>query len=121
MLINVDPHRERLLQCVAEMEILPKLKRIELRGLYVREEELLALNQRTGIQRLFIYNVFLSSGTLRSVFDYCTSDNAGMENIYFEKLIEQELGCTSIGLETRSFRSWLLQVVVKHQRGQALK
>jgi hypothetical protein len=39
---EIDPHFERLLQRVASIETLPKLKRTELRGLYVREKDLLS-------------------------------------------------------------------------------
>ena len=81
-------HIERLLQLAAEIDIPPKLRRIELRGLYVREEDLLAFIWRTGVRKLFMYKVFMSSGSFRSVFDYCTSDAACMEELYFNELFE---------------------------------
>jgi hypothetical protein len=88
---QADLHLERLLQLAAEMETPPKLRRIELRGLYVREEDLLAFIRRTGLRKLFMYKVFMSSGTFRSVFDYCTSDAAGMEELYFNELFDGHL------------------------------
>jgi hypothetical protein len=83
---------ERVLQRVVEMDTLPKLKRIELRGFHVREADLLAFIQRIGARRIFMYNVLMSSGTFRSVFNYCTSEMAGVEELYFDKLFERELG-----------------------------
>jgi hypothetical protein len=73
------------------MDTLPHLKRIELRGLCVREEHLLAFIQRTGVRKLFMINVSMSSGTFRSVFDYCTSNAAGMEHLHFHELVERHL------------------------------
>jgi len=55
---QADLHIERLLQLAAEIDIPPKLRRIELRGLYVREEDLLAFIWRTGVRKLFMYKVF---------------------------------------------------------------
>jgi hypothetical protein len=88
---QADLHLERLLQLAAEIDTPPKLRRIELRGLYVREEDLLAFIWRTGIRKLFMYKVFMSSGSFRSVFDYCTSDAACMEELYFNELFEGHL------------------------------
>jgi hypothetical protein len=88
---QADLHLERLLQLAAEIDTPPKLRRIELRGLYVREEDLLTFLRRTGVHKLLMYKVFMSSGTFRSVFDYCTSDAAGMEELYFNELFEEHL------------------------------
>jgi hypothetical protein len=89
LLGTLDLHLERVLQRVAEAETLPKLKRLELRGVYVREQDLLAFLQRTGVHKLFMYWVILYGGTFRSIFDYCTSNAAGMEELYFHKLLEE--------------------------------
>lgn len=87
-----DPNRERqlerLLQHAAELHTLPRLKRIELRGLWVREQDLLAFVRRTSVRRLFLDNIYMSSGTFRSLFDYCTSDAARLEKFYFRGLFE---------------------------------
>ena len=86
-----DMYHERLLQRAAEMTPNMNVNRIELRGLYVREKDLLAFIQRTGVRNLSMNNVVMSSGTFRSVFDYCTSDDAGLEKLYFDELFEQGL------------------------------
>jgi hypothetical protein len=67
------------------------LKRMELRGLYVREEDLLAFIQRTAVRKLSMVKVVMCSGSFRSVFDYCTSDAAGIEKLHFDELLEQGL------------------------------
>jgi hypothetical protein len=84
-----DLHRERLLQHVAEAKTFPKLKRLELRGVQVREQDLLAFIQRTGLHKLFMYWVIMYRGRFRSTFDYCTSDAASMEELHFHKLREE--------------------------------
>jgi hypothetical protein len=33
----------------------------------------------------------MSSGTFRSIFNYCTSDAAGIEEVYFKELFEGQL------------------------------
>ena len=83
--------RERLFQHIAEIHTPPKLKRLELRGLVVEEQDLLVFIQRTGIGELSMYNTTLSSGTFRSIFDYCTGNGSGMERLYFKDLFEQGL------------------------------
>jgi DnaJ-domain-containing protein 1 len=85
---NRERQLERLLQHAAEMNTLPRLKRIELRGLWVREQDLLTFVRRTGVRKLFMYNIYMSSGTFRSLFDYCTSDVARLEKLYFRGLFE---------------------------------
>lgn len=82
---------ERMLQRAAQMDAPPSLKRLELRGLWVREEDLLAFIQRTGVRKLFMYNSWMSSGTFRSIFDYCTSDTTGVDELYFDELFEGNL------------------------------
>jgi hypothetical protein len=86
-----DMYHERLLQRAAQMTPNMNLNRMELRGLYVREEDLLALIQRTAVRKLSLYSVVMSSGSFRSVFDYCTSDAADMEELYCDELFEQGL------------------------------
>jgi hypothetical protein len=88
LLTPADLHYERLFRLAAEMDVLPHLKRLELRGSDVREEDLLAFIQRTGVRKLSIYKVYLSSGTFRSIFNYCTSKAASMEELCFHELSE---------------------------------
>ncbi|KAE9365423.1 F-box domain protein [Stipitochalara longipes BDJ] len=84
-------HLDRLFQRTAEMEMPPKLNRLELRGVYAREQDLLAFLRGTKVRNFSMYNVFMTSGTFRSIFDFCASDAADMEELYFNKLIEGEL------------------------------
>jgi hypothetical protein len=88
LLTLADLHYERLFRLAAEMDVLPHLKRIELRRSEVREEDLLAFIQRTGVRKLSMYKVYLSSGTFRSIFNYCTSKAAGIEELCFHELSE---------------------------------
>jgi hypothetical protein len=83
--------RERLFQHIAEIHMPPKLKRLELRGLVVEEQDLLVFIQRTSIRELSMYNTTLSSGTFRSIFDYCTGNGFGMERLYVKDIFEQGL------------------------------
>jgi hypothetical protein len=80
--------RGRLFQRTAEIHTPPKLKRLELCGLAMEEQDLLLLIQRTGIRELSMYNTALSSGAYRSIFDYCTGNASGMERLYFLDLVE---------------------------------
>jgi hypothetical protein len=86
-----DPyaHDERLLKQVAKSEKLPKLKQCRLRGIYISDRDLLAFIQRTATRRLFMEKVTMSSGTFRSIFDYCTGEAAGIEELYFDDLLEK--------------------------------
>ncbi|PMD19832.1 hypothetical protein NA56DRAFT_188867 [Hyaloscypha hepaticicola] len=84
-------HRGRLFQHIAEMHTPPKLKRLELRGLAMEEQDLLLVIQRTGVRELSMYNTALSLGTYRSILDYCTGNESGMERLYFLDLFEQHL------------------------------
>lgn len=83
-----DPyaHHERLLKQVAGSEKLPKLKQCRLRGIYISDGDLLAFIQRTATRRPFMENVTVSSGTFRSIFDYCTRE---IEELYFDDLFEK--------------------------------
>jgi hypothetical protein len=114
---------ERVLQRVVEMDTLPKLKRIELRGLHVREADLLAFIQRIGARRIFMYNVLMSSGTFRSVFNYCTSEMAGVEELYIDKLFERELGFFSTDPGIPSSNHWLAlaKAAVLHLKRMGLR
>jgi hypothetical protein len=103
-------HLERILQRVATMETLPNLKVIELRGMSTTEEDLLKLLQRTGVRKLYMYNIHLASGTFRSIFDYCTHESAGMEKLYFHELAEMERAVYFDGPATGLFSPWVCHV-----------
>jgi hypothetical protein len=83
--------RGRLFKHIVEIHTPQKLKRLELRGLAMEEQDLLVFIQRAEIRELSMYNTTLSSGTFRSIFDYCTSSESGMDRLYFMNLVEQQL------------------------------
>jgi hypothetical protein len=99
---NPDLCRERVLQRVAEAETLPRLTRLELRGVYAPEQDLLVLIRRTSVRKLFMYGVIMCRGTFKSVFEYCTSDVAGMEELHFHSLLEGGRSVYFEGLGARS-------------------
>jgi hypothetical protein len=82
-------HHKRLLKQVDRSEKLPKLKQCRLRGIYIGDRDLLAIIQQTATRRLFMENVTISSGTFTSIFDYCTSETAGIEELSFDDLFEK--------------------------------
>jgi hypothetical protein len=114
---------ERLLHRTAQIDTPSNLRRMELRGLSVREEDLLAFIERTGVRKLFMYTVSMSIGTFRSIFDYCASELAGMEKIYFTDLFQGVRGFISRGLEIHypKRRLVLVEAIVTHWRGQVLR
>lgn len=89
-LVGAELHHERFMQHMAGTVKLPNLKRCTLRGLSVREVDLLAFIQgATTIRELSLQNVDLVSGTFRSIFDYCTSETASLERLHFDDLFER--------------------------------
>ena len=89
--LHDDLQIEQILQRAAEMKQPPILKRMELRGLWVNEKGLLTFVRRTEVRKLMMYDVVMSSGTFRPVFDYCSSNFAGMEELFFSRLHEDRL------------------------------
>ena len=83
--------RERLLQRAAEIIQNMHLKRMELRGLYVRGEDLLAFLQQTAVRKLYMEGLSVISGSFQPVFSYCSSDAAVLEELYCDELVEQGL------------------------------
>lgn len=81
-------HRHELFQYVSEMEPPPKLMRAELCNLDVEEEHLLAFIQRTNVRRLSLSNIRLISGNFDSIFAYCSSDAADIEELHFRHLFD---------------------------------
>ncbi len=100
--------RGRLFQHIAEIYTPSKLKRLGLRGLAMEEQDLLLFIQRTGLRELFMYNTALSLGTYRSIFDYCTGNESGMERLYFLDLVEQQLLEYFQGPKYGSAEPWLI-------------
>ncbi|MCJ1310497.1 hypothetical protein MMC25_004161 [Agyrium rufum] len=85
-----NPLRSRclLLSATAQLGLLPKLKSCKLDGVYTIERDLLAFVQHTAVQRLTLERVSLLSGTFRSSFEYCVSEDAKMQTLYFNDLFE---------------------------------
>ncbi|KAL5045977.1 hypothetical protein BDW71DRAFT_197984 [Aspergillus fruticulosus] len=83
-----DLHRDMFLQRIVATVQLPKLQRCTLRGLRVREVDLLEFLKKTtpAIKDFQMDMVRLASGTFSSIFDYCTSEHAGLERLYFNDL-----------------------------------
>lgn len=84
----MDWCHERLLQRLVTLKSLPNLTRSTLRGIYATESDLLAFIKRTRVSELSLENVTLSSGTFRSIFDYCTSAATSITKLNFDVLCE---------------------------------
>ncbi|OBT78227.1 hypothetical protein VF21_03016 [Pseudogymnoascus sp. 05NY08] len=111
---------ERLLQHLVTLNSLPNLTRSTLRGIYATEANLLAFIKRTRVSELSLQSVTLSSGTFRSIFDYCTSAATSITKLDFDVLYEMgarpahmvlflgagrsRLGYDAVGLGTTSNR-----------------
>ncbi|KAL2810712.1 hypothetical protein BDW59DRAFT_177117 [Aspergillus cavernicola] len=92
--LEFNRHRERFLQRISETVPLPPLKRVVLRGLRVRSADVLTFLERlkpTLIQ-LSLQNLILVTGAkFGPIFDYCTSEDAGLERLYLDDLLEPEI------------------------------
>lgn len=89
---ELNLRHEKLLQCLAESETLPKLHSCSLCGISAREEDLLMFITRTSVRDLSLKTVRLRSGSFRSIFDFCISEKANMTRLYFDALYEAERG-----------------------------
>ncbi|KFY79367.1 hypothetical protein V499_01631 [Pseudogymnoascus sp. VKM F-103] len=86
--LPMDWCHERLLQHLVTLNSLPNLTRSTLRGIYATETDLLAFIKQTRVSELSLENVTLSSGTFRSIFDYCTSTATSVTKLNFNVLYE---------------------------------
>lgn len=115
--LPIDSQDERLFQHVAGLANLPTLKWCRLRGIIVREEHLLAFIKGTSVNELLLETVKLRSGTFRSIFEYCTSDEASITKLYFDALTEGNNGmvhfigpgCSRIGFDPLTMGSEMLE------------
>ncbi|KAM5469139.1 hypothetical protein MauCBS54593_004491 [Microsporum audouinii] len=87
---SLDFQTERILQYVVEMENLPRLKRVMLRGIGAREADLLEFIKRTEPSDLSLENIRLAEGHFASIINYCTSNQPRLHSLRFESLYEQE-------------------------------
>lgn len=83
-----DLHRGMFLQHIVVTVQLPKLQRCTLRGLRAREVDLLQFLKKStpAIKDFQMDMVRLASGTFSSILNYCTSEHAGLERLYFNDL-----------------------------------
>jgi hypothetical protein len=79
---------ETILQRIVKLDKLPILKRCKFSGISAEEANLLEFIQRTRVHELSLEKVILCTGTLRSIFDYCTSRAASMTKLHFDTLYE---------------------------------
>lgn len=87
---------ERIFERVVQLEQLPRLKRLRLEGVIIREVELLAFIKRSRPSELLLENIHLQPGTFKSMFEYCSSGSAEMSKVRFNCLYEMEDDCGSM-------------------------
>lgn len=88
---ELNRYRERFFPSIAEMDPLPPLKRLVLRGLRVRSADILAFLQRLQptLRELSLRNLILLDGAkYETIFGYCTSEEAALERLYLDHLLE---------------------------------
>ncbi|KAH2019613.1 hypothetical protein KXV65_003374 [Aspergillus fumigatus] len=99
--------RERLFQRVAELAALPALEDCSLRGVFIRERNLLALLKRTQLRRLTLESVQMVSGTFRSTFDACTGETSSLSYLYLDELMIQGDLVHFTGVGAPRFNTWV--------------
>ncbi|KAH1627685.1 hypothetical protein KXW39_006913 [Aspergillus fumigatus] len=99
--------RERLFQRVAELAALPALEDCSLRGVFIRERDLLALLKRTQLRRLTLESVQMVSGTFRSIFDACTGETSSLSYLYLDELMIQGDLVHFTGVGAPRFNTWV--------------
>ncbi|KAK2877147.1 hypothetical protein FQN49_001391 [Arthroderma sp. PD_2] len=90
--INVakDFRSERILQCVVELENLPRLRQVKLRGIQATERDLLNFIKRTDPSDLSLETIKLEKGTFASIIHYCTSNShANLHALQLDTLYER--------------------------------
>ncbi|GES60489.1 F-box domain protein [Aspergillus terreus] len=98
---------EKLFQRVAELDTLPALEECSLRGVFVRETDLLAFLKRVHLRRLSMENVVMVSGTYRSIFDFCTDEASRLSFLYVDELMIQNDLIYFTGAGEPRFRTWV--------------
>ncbi|KAI5465238.1 F-box domain protein [Mariannaea sp. PMI_226] len=78
--------RERLFEQVVRLGRLPHLESCAIRGLTMREEDLLEFLRRTRPTELSVEYSHLCTGTFQPVLDYCTSSSAGISKLYLNAI-----------------------------------
>ncbi|KJK92753.1 hypothetical protein H633G_03377 [Metarhizium anisopliae BRIP 53284] len=81
--------RQDILRHVAELDNPPMLKRCRIRGVSVREADMLNLIHRTKVAEISIEVIRLEEGTLRPVIDYCISKLAAVTKLHIDTVLEK--------------------------------
>ncbi|KAL4863601.1 hypothetical protein BDV12DRAFT_206355 [Aspergillus spectabilis] len=103
---HIDYPNERLLQRISELSKLPELEECSLRGLYVRETDLLSFLKKVPLHKLSMEFVIMTSGTFRSIFDYCTGEGSTVTSVHFDELRVQRGLVHFTGVGEPRFQSW---------------
>lgn len=84
------PRSESLIfDSLAPVVSLPYLTTLTLRGVFTTGNALLTLLRSAPIRDFSMEEVRLRGDTFSSVFDYCTSSEAGMQRLFFDDLWEE--------------------------------
>jgi hypothetical protein len=104
---NTRNPNERLFQRIVELDRLPELEVCSLRGVFVREIDLLAFLKRVRLRRLSMENVVMVSGTYRSIFDFCTDEASVLSFLYLDELMIQNDLIYFTGAGEPRFQTWV--------------
>ncbi|KAL4876750.1 F-box domain protein [Aspergillus karnatakaensis] len=99
------PH-ERLLQRIADVQNLPPLEELILRGVYFREMDLVSILRRLPLRKLWLEFTHLISGSYTSIFDYCTGESSSVDSVYFDELRQEDNLVHFTGVGEPRFRTW---------------
>ncbi|KAM5346227.1 hypothetical protein ACJ41O_009232 [Fusarium nematophilum] len=83
--------RWKILHHVAQLQTLPALKRLSIRGFTANSPDLVSILERTRPRELSLGPLWLETGTYHPIFDYCSSARANMSRASFENLVQMSL------------------------------
>ncbi|KAJ3547066.1 hypothetical protein NM208_g1695 [Fusarium decemcellulare] len=117
-----NPRTERILQCLNELETLPRLKRFAFHHACTKAEDLMNFIQRTKVRELSMQCIGLTKGSWKPIFEYLTSQEAAMTKLSLNRLLEsrREVGVVHFGQENPE--DWVAHPNIKLElRGDALR
>ncbi|KAF3482091.1 uncharacterized protein GIQ15_04850 [Arthroderma uncinatum] len=88
--LTVKFHAERILQCLVELEQLPRLRKSKLRGISATGTDLLNYIIRTDPSDLTLERIKLQKGEFSPNIDHCTSDQAHLHTLLLDTLYEDK-------------------------------
>lgn len=95
-LFNSFP-RQDVLRYMAGLDNPPILRRCRIRGVTVRDVDLLNFIRRSRVAEAFIEVITLEEGSLRPIIDYCTSKSADITKLHIDTVFEKsEEGYTGL-------------------------